>query len=840
MKDPRKKYICIHGHFYQPPRENPWLEAIEREDSASPYHDWNERINAECYRANTAARLADDDNKILSLSPNYRYFSFNFGPTLLHWLEHKDPWVYSHIIDSDKESCSRHEGHGNAIAQVYNHVIMPLANERDKVTQVHWGIRDFELRFGRKPEGMWLAETAVDRKTLSVLADAGIKFTILSPYQAASWRFIGKGSEWCDVRDGRIPTGRAYRYECGAGKYINIFFYDAELARGVAFERLLEHSSRFLGKIEHRFESSRDVASDEPFLVNVATDGESYGHHFKFGDMALAAAFVELDRDPGAEVTNYASFLASFPVVAEVEIYENTAWSCSHGLGRWSADCGCHIGGGPGWSQKWRAPLREALNFVRDALAVHFEKEMKKLCRDPWKARNDYINVVLGEKGYLDEFLREYLGTDRDAARTTRLLELLEMQRFCLLMFTSCGWFFDEISQLEAVLILKYACRAMQLAEQTGAKPIEKTFLEILERAPSNEPEFGNGANVYLEKVKPAMVNKDRVAANYAIHSLVLPSRRQLRMYTYSIMPESEEDMGANPAQCIYGHLKVRDGRTLSEEDFLYAVLYFGGLDFRCSVKPYPGKNEYRAVLATLQDCIEEQSTVRMLHVLDREFGTEHFGLNDVFKDLRSSIVFEISRRTIGTYTDLHRSLYQTYKPLIHSLRQWGISLPADIQVSSQRVLSAEADQLVGRILAHESEAAASSEPWDATDFFFRAHVARLHGLLEEARSWNVPLQLESVSRELGKAAVESATRLIATLKDAEAGSFFRLLSVCDALSIRPQAWKLQTLYFEFVTKGLEKPRLFGRIKNRANLLSELDRLLGCRFQRYYREHSSR
>ncbi|MEN6439030.1 MAG: DUF3536 domain-containing protein, partial [Syntrophobacter sp.] len=774
MKDIRTKYVCIHGHFYQPPRENPWLEAIEREDSASPYHDWNERINAECYRANTAARLVCDDNKILRLSPNYRYFSFNFGPTLLHWLEHKDPWVYRHIIDSDKESCRVHDGHGNAIAQVYNHVIMPLANERDKVTQVHWGIRDFELRFGRRPEGMWLAETAVDRKTLSVLADAGIKFTILSPYQAASWRFIGKGNEWCDVRGGRIPTGRAYRYDCGDGKYIHIFFYDAELARGVAFECLLEHSSRFLGQIECRFESSRDAANDEPFLVNTATDGESYGHHFKFGDMALAASFVELDRDPGAEVTNYASFLSSFPVVAEVEIFENTAWSCSHGLGRWSADCGCHIGGEPGWSQKWRAPLREALNFVRDALAAHFEKEMKKLCNDPWKARNDYINVVLGKKGYLDEFLLEHLGTDPGAAQTTRMLELLEMQRFCLLMFTSCGWFFDEISELEAVLLLKYACRAMQLAEQTGAEPIEEAFLEILERAPSNAPEYGNGANVYLRKVKPAMVNKDRVAANYAIHSLVFPSQRQLQMYTYSIMPEREEDLGANPVPCLYGHLKVKDARTFSEEEFLYAVLHFGGLDFRCSVKPYAGKGDYGAILDRLQNCIEEQSTNQMLRVLDKEFGTDYYGLNDVFKDLRSSIVSEISKRTIGTYADLHRSLYQTYKPLINSLKQWGIAVPADLQVSSQRVLSEEADQLIRRILAHETEAPCSPDPWDATDFFFRAHIARLNALLEEAKSWKVSLQLEAVSRDLGKAAVESATRLIGSLKEKEAGRLFR------------------------------------------------------------------
>ena len=291
-------------------------------------------------------------------------------------------------------------GHGNAIAQVYNHIIMPLANQRDKLTQIRWGIRDFEHRFGRKPEGMWLAETAVDRDTLLLMAEEGIKFTILSPYQAARWRFLKGDTQWRDAPGGTIPNGRAYRYSCGGGKYIHIFFYDPALARGVAFDRLLEHSSRLLEQIDRTW-SLRDPFNGEPWLVNVATDGESYGHHFKFGDMALAAAFEELERDPSAEIVNYGWFLSSFPVVAEVEIFERTAWSCAHGLGRWSDDCGCHLGGEPGWTQKWRAPLRKALEYVRDSLAVHFETQMAKLCADPWAARDEYIDLILDRKNRL-------------------------------------------------------------------------------------------------------------------------------------------------------------------------------------------------------------------------------------------------------------------------------------------------------------------------------------------------------------------------------------------------------------------------------------------------------
>lgn len=834
MKDQLdKKYICIHGHFYQPPRENPWLGVIEHEDSASPYHDWNERIDMECYRANTAARLVDDRNKVLRLVNNYKHFSFNFGPTLLQWLEHHDPWVYRAILRSDRQSVELRNGHGNAIAQVYNHIIMPLANQRDKVTQVEWGIRDFEHRFGRRPEGMWLAETAVDRSTLAVLADAGIKFTILSPYQAARWRFIQEDPQWRDAGGGSIPTGRAYRYHCGAGKYIHIFFYDAELARGVAFERLLEHSSRLVGRIDSRYEQ-RSRAKDEPFLINTATDGESYGHHFKFGDMALAAAFEQLERDPAAEITNYAAFLASFPVIAEVEILENTAWSCSHGLGRWSRDCGCHIGGGAGWNQKWREPLRAALDFVRDTIAVHFETEVKKLCQDPWKARNEYVDVLLGGKEHLETFLKKHLGSSRETDSAARFLELLEMQRFGMLMYTSCGWFFDEISQLETMLVIRNAARAIQIAQKTGAAPIEDDFIAMLRHAPSNLAEFADGGDVYLKKIKPEVVEIRRVAATHAIQTLALSSGRQFQVYGYSIIPEREDDLGANPVPCLFGHIKVKDSRTRSEEDFLYAVLHFGGLDFRCSVKPFESEDEYRVILRALQDCIEEQSTIKMLRLLDEKFGAEYFGLHDVFQDLRSAVALEIGKRTLKTYTELQRSLYHTYMPLISSLRQWKIQIPTDLRMSSRRVLSDEAEDLVQRIIAHERENLASGAAWDETDFYYRAHIARLSRLLDEAKSWSVALQFDAVCEHLGQALMESAAELRLTFDQREAGRLYRLLSVCDALRIKPENWKLQTLYFEFISIGLQKPELFTRIKDHEEFLRELDRMLGCRFSELY------
>ncbi|SPF49166.1 Glycoside hydrolase, family 57 [Syntrophobacter sp. SbD1] len=834
-----KKYICVHAHFYQPPRENPWIEEIEREESAAPYHDWNQRINLECYRANTAARLVDNQNRILDLLNNYRYLSFNFGPTLMHWLELHDPWVYQTILDADRQSLGALGGHGNAIAQVYNHIIMPLANKRDKLTQIRWGIRDFEHRFGRRPEGMWLAETAVDRETLLLLAEADIKYTILSPHQAARWRFLkGDDTQWKDAAGGKIPNGRAYRYSCGGGKYIHIFFYDPALAHGVAFERLLEHSSKLLGQLDRTW-SLRDSSSGEPWLANVATDGESYGHHFKFGDMALAAAFEELRRNPSAEIVNYGWFLSNFPVVAEAEIFERTAWSCAHGLGRWSADCGCNVGGSPGWTQKWRAPMRKALEYVRDSLSVHFETGMSTLCEDPWGARDEYIDAVLDRKDHLGRFLEKNLKGGPRSPDVARFLELLEMERFTLLMFTSCGWFFDEISQLESLLILKYAAMAIQLAEKTGSPAIMPEFLRLLGMAPSNLPEYGNGANVFLKEVRPKAFRRERVAANYAIQSLARSPQREFRIYAYSILPQREEDLGSSPVRCLYGLVSVTDDRTLDKQDFLYAVVHFGGLDFRCSVKPWLNQGEYESTLAALQDSIEEQNTIKMVRVLDEKFGTGYFGLEDVLKDLRASIALDVSRKTLGAYTDLQRNMFSTYKPLLLSLRQWGIKIPSDLRVSIRRVLSDEVESLVVDIINHELERSSADASWDATDFFFRVQMARLNSLQEEAKSWGVTLQLVDISEKLGQFLVRLLSKLLRTFDERDAGRFFRLLTICRAMAVWPETWKLQTLFFQFVTKGIENPNLPAKIDRFENLVDQLDSMLNCWFARLLRQSST-
>jgi alpha-amylase/alpha-mannosidase (GH57 family) len=483
--------VCVHGHFYQPPREDPWLGAIEPQASAAPYHDWNERITAECYRPNSAARILDESGRELAAVNNYSRISFDFGPTLLTWIEQFAPDVYAAVLAADKVA------HG-AMAQAYNHIILPLANARDRATQVIWGGRDFAHRFGREPEGMWLPETAVDTASLEELAAAGIQFTVLAPRQARRVRRFGT-SRWQDVSGGRVDPHFAYQVRLPSERHIAVFFYDAGLSQAVAFEGLLNDGHAFAGRLASAFDARRR----EPQLVSIATDGESYGHHHRFGEMALAAALRCLDQSAEASVTNYRAFLAKHPPAREVEIFENTSWSCIHGIERWRADCGCNSGGFPAWRQAWRAPLRSALDWLRDQLAHAFQQAALKLLWNPWAARNDYIGILLDRSpAAADSFLRHHARRALSEPERTQIWNLMEMQRMAMFMFTSCGWFFDDISGLEASQILAYAARAVELAADCLGLDLEQGLLRRLALAHGNVPQFPDGRAVYLEQLR--------------------------------------------------------------------------------------------------------------------------------------------------------------------------------------------------------------------------------------------------------------------------------------------------------------------------------------------------
>ena len=487
------RYICIHGHFYQPPRENPWLDAIPLQDSAHPFHDWNERINSECYAPNTQARILDEKGAVIDRVNNYSRISFDFGPTLLSWMESKSPDTYQMVLEADKISQQNFSGHGSAMAQCYSHMIMPLASTRDKYTQVYWGIRDFEYRFKRFPSGMWLPETAVDLETLQIMADLGIRFTILAPHQAGKIITFKDKSEPLDIY-------RPYKVKLQQGKFIDVFFYNGPLSRSLAFENLLRDGQCFAEKL------LLTDKREEPHLLSIATDGETYGHHHKFGDMALAFAIQYIEIQSDAQLTNYAEYLEKFPAEQEIEIKERTSWSCSHGVARWAFHCGCQTGGHPEWNQHWRAPLRHALDWLRFRSDAIFTDKGKDLFKDSWEAKNQYINTFLSwfDRG---SFLDEQCGRSLNHTEKDTAIKLLEMQRHSMLMYTSCGWFFNDISGIETEQILLYAGRVIQFAEELSGDSLEPDFVKLLELAVSNLKGKANGGQIYSNIVKTATLD---------------------------------------------------------------------------------------------------------------------------------------------------------------------------------------------------------------------------------------------------------------------------------------------------------------------------------------------
>jgi alpha-amylase/alpha-mannosidase (GH57 family) len=524
--------VVIHGHFYQPPREHPWTGRIERQASAAPAHDWNERIHAECYRANAFARVHGADSRIVRLVNNYAWISFDFGPTLLSWIQRHDRDTYARILAADRDSLER-VGSGNALAQAYNHMILPLANERDKRTQVRWGVADFVHRFGRRPEGMWLPETAADDATLQVLAEEGLRFTILAPAQAAA----------------PVTPDRAYRWSGAGGASLALFFYDGPISHDISFGELLKDGRAFAGRL---------LSAPGPF-VSIATDGETYGHHKKFGDLSLAYAVAEAFRP-----TNYAAWLAAHPPTQEVKIVSPSSWSCPHGVERWASDCGCRLNPAARTSQSWRAVLRAALNRLRDRLAALFEQEGERLLVDPWAARDEYVQVLLSRSASADFFKR------RIRADRTRALELLEMQHQAMLMFTSCGWFFDDIGGIESQQVLRHAARAVELSRRPL---LGERLARDLEAAKSNRRRFGDGTRIYREAVSP-----DRIEPERAVAHAVLGSRRRAPAYrvraragkatwTSSITGESRTFAYQRRAlSCVVGDRRYELGDLLPED----------------------------------------------------------------------------------------------------------------------------------------------------------------------------------------------------------------------------------------------------------------------------------
>ena len=692
-----QRFVCIHGHFYQPPRENAWLESIEIQDSAAPYHDWNQRIQEECYAPNGASRILDDEGRIRRIVNNYERISFNFGPTLLHWMEQQDPASHRRIAAAVESSRRRFAGHPSGLAQVYNHPILPLCNARDRRTQVRWGLRDFNQRFG-DVEGMWLPETAVDTPSLEELAAQGLRFSILAPGQAKRWRKIG-AKRWNEVETSPIDPRRPYRVQLPSGKTIALFFYDGDVSHQIAFAGLLGDGHGFAKRLLQRFDNR-----DEAQLIHVATDGESYGHHHPHGDMALAAALEQLDAHPDVELINYGAFLERFPPTHEVEIAEQTAWSCAHGLGRWHRDCGCS-GGRPGWNQAWRAPLRQALDGLRDAIAPRFEQAAGAWLQDPWAARDAYdprqmLDDAAVRQAFFDQHVLPHRREALDAASRTRLLQLFEMQRHAMLMYTSCAWFFDEISGIETVQVLQYAARAIQLARQALDQELEPAFLQRLEQAPSNVAEHPHGRDVYERKVRHQVVDLDRIAAD-ELAGVLMPAAT-LDRPVHEVWSSGLRRHANGAAQWVGGRIQVRSKRVDRDEVFLGAFAHDGDHGWSGGVRRADDDEGDRRTLHALIDAFEAGDHPRWQALLGQHFPCGALGAGDLFRDRQRALLRGTLQIAEEQADRAHRAIYERYAGLLRELHGLDAPPPRGLQVAAERAIH------------HELLAALRAEPLEA------------------------------------------------------------------------------------------------------------------------------
>lgn len=831
-------YVTVHGHFYQPPRENPYLNAIERQPSASPFHDWNERIHHECYRPNAFARVLNDREELLGIVNNFEYLSFNIGATLMSWLERYDVETYQRILEADRKSCERLNGHGNATAQVYNHIIMPLANERDKYTQIRWGKADFRARFGRDPEGLWLAETAVDYPTLEALIAEGIKFIILAPSQAQRCRLIpnaeNRDPQWIEVGGSQVDPIQPYRCylksaaspslsarledhipeavqaaqfnpsETDNRPYIDIFFYDGPISRDMGFSDVLSSSNHFVGRIAQAVRGDHRLAQ----LISVATDGETFGHHKGGTEKALAYAFTEEFPRRGWTVTNFAHYLSINPPTWEVELKPVTAWSCSHGVNRWQEDCGC--GGGGGWHQQWRRPLRDSLDWLRDQLVKVYEEHGKKLFHDPWKARDEYIEVILDRSpANISRFLAKHQTHKLSISERVDALRLLEMQRHALLMYTSCGWFFDEISRPEGTQILRYAARALELAGDVAGVQLEKGFVKRLLHAPSNVAFFQNGAEVYRHLVIPAQISLEQVAAHYAMTSLFTTYAQEQRVYCYVVQQIDYQLQRLGALSLAVGQIQLTSELTRESKVLVFAVLHLGGWDFHCCIQPFTGRRAYTQIKEGLFETLKQASAAQTILAMNRCFGDQSFSLRDLFAEERHKIMRLLSRETLTRLDQLYTQVYRDNYGVLAAFHRDELDVPQELQVAAEIAISHRA------ITALQALDRETSDFPPANPQLCLSHLVELEAIAAEADHMHCQLKSPQMKQTLERLVLRSLWHLLHNFNpntaEADMQWLERLLELANQMHIHLSMDRAQEIYF----KGLHRlviPQLTQRL----------------------------
>jgi len=753
-------HLVIHGHFYQPPRENPCTGEVERQESAAPFHDWNARIVAECYAPNARSRVLDPRGRIQDIVNNYERLSFNVGPTLFSWMAGEAPAVIEALLHADRASQVR-LGHGNAIALAYNHMILPLATPRDRQTQIRWGIREFQHRFGRDPEAMWLPEAAVDAVTLGLLVRAGMRYVILSPAQAARWRPVGEVG-WITPSEAELDPRRPYRWTLkdGQGRVqgdagIDVCFYHAPLSRGISFQHYLRDAGTLASRITEAAEGFPDP------LVLIATDGESFGHHEKFGDMCLATLFAREAPQRGFSVTNLAAYLTSHRPTWEVELLPQSAWSCSHGVDRWRDDCGCSAGGGPGWTQRWRRPLREGLDRLREVLGEIFTEEGGPLLTDVWAARDDYIEPLLDPGDTVREaFFTRHARRPLSAEERIRVLRLLEMQHQAMLMYTSCGWFFSDVSGIETVQNLRYAARAIELAEPFAPLDLEAVLLGYLERAQSNVPAWKDGRHIWERRVRPSRVRVEDAVARLLLEGVLGREVTSQARYRWRLTPDPilRED------GLVLAGVRVVSQVTGETLRLAGACRRDGRFDFLAGIAPWPGTDDWVGFVEEAKAALRAEGLG--LTAWTGRHAARLVRLRDFLPDERRAILEEMLVETQGRLERACDLLCAEALPAAEAMVNAGMDLPAwlasTLEATWSRQLAQALEKLDGvtdparyapamELVAQARRLGLSLDLAPAAAWFDRMLVQRLEGIADgsDVQVWQEYLELLHVATRL-------------------------------------------------------------------------------------------
>jgi len=780
-------YLVIHGHFYQPPRENPFLGAIESQPSAFPYHNWNERIFEECYKSNTASRVLDSRGRILDIVNNFEFLSFNIGPTLATWLEKTHPETYRKIIEADKISSAKNNGNGNAIAQVYNHVIMPLVSKRDKITQILWGKKDFERRFARKAEAIWLPETAINRETIEVLLEQETKFIILSPYQALRIRKIPDG-KWIDVKDGSIDATRSYRvYLDGSSftdKSLAVFFYQKDISKAVAFEHLLRNA----GSLAFRIKEAIPKELKSPCLVNICTDGETYGHHEPFGDMCIAYLFKQEAKIHNFIITNYSNFLKIAPPEYEVELNfgedgEGTSWSCFHGVKRWKEDCGCSIKKEPGWNQKWRAPLKKAMDLLSSELALVFEKEASKFVSDPWQARNDYGGVVVNNWSIssIELFFEKHLRDKNDRSSRLKLLKLLESQRYAMQMYTSCAWFFDDIEGIEAIQNLRFAAKAVELVKEFTPSGFILPFVNELENAVGNKSKK-TGRSLFFLETNPYLDAMKKIVHQMVIEYIFFGNDNIKELYGYNLKTEEVTTYSQDQVRYFLGRIKANNLWLKEEFLYLFICIQKSELELKDYLIEVRGIKDFQNLKGMINEILKKPLD-KIESQLLRLIKTSPLGIKDQLPDEKCKFLLKIAAQKESPLRKEITEFFENNKVLFDLLFESEISIPPIIKASLEYNFSAN--------LLKETEEFLKDPDMNSP--------LKVKEVLEAARKFKLNLDLRKVTEKLSLTLEEKMVKLVKEVDLEKCLSIKSYLHILEDLSLKPSLTGSQNILFEFL-----------------------------------------